>query len=49
MISEETNQLIMIELTVPTEELIEVSSELKKNKYDPIVEEGREKGWRVSI
>ena len=39
----------MIEITVTTEERIKVSGELKKTKYSPIVEEGRQKGWRVSI
>ena len=42
--SEETKQLILIELTVPTEERIEISGELKKNKYTPILEEGKQKG-----
>ena len=47
--SNETKQLILIELTVPTEERIEISGELKKTKYAPIVEEGRKKGWGVSV
>ena len=47
--SEETKQLILIELTVPTEERIEISGELKKNKYTPILEEGKQKGWGVSV
>ena len=42
--SEEAKQLILIELTVPTEERIEISGELKKNKYTPILEEGKQKG-----
>ena len=39
----------MIELTLPSEHRIEVSNEMKKAKYAPIVEEARQKGWRVQI
>ena len=47
--SEEAKQMIMIELTVPTEDRIEISGELKRAKYTPIVEEGKQNGWGVSI
>ena len=47
--SEETRQMIMIELTVPTEDRIEISGELKRTKYTPIVEEGKQNGWGISI
>ena len=49
LISESTRQLGIIELTVPNESRIEVSAELKKAKYAPIVEEGTRKGWRVRV
>ena len=49
IISRKTRQMAIIELTVPSEERIEISGELKRAKYAPIIEEGREKGWRVSI
>ena len=49
LISEEARQMIMIELTVPTEDRIEISGELKRAKYTPIVEEGKQNGWGISI
>ena len=47
--SQLTKQMIMVELTVPREERIEVSSELKRAKYNPIIEEGKQNDWSVSI
>ena len=47
IMSESTTQAGLVELTVPTEERIEISAELKKAKYAPILEEGKQKGWRV--
>ena len=47
--SKSSKQMIMVELTVPTEERIEISGELKRSKYNPIVEEGKQNGWGVSI
>ena len=49
LISESTKQLGIIELTVPNESRIEVSGEMKRAKYAPIVEEGTRKGWRVRV
>ena len=49
LISESTKQLGIIELTVPNESRIEVSGEMKRAKYAPIVEEGTKKGWRVRV
>ena len=49
LLSESTKQLGIIELTVPSENRIEVSSELKKAKYAPLAEEAKQKGWRVRI
>ena len=48
LISERTKQMGIVELTVPSEERIQVSSEIKKMKYAPI-EEGATKGWKVRI
>ena len=48
LISESTKQLGIIELTVPNESRIEVSGEMKRAKYAPIVEEGTRKGWLES-
>ena len=39
--------MYIIELTVPTEERIEVSGELKRTKYEVLISEGRRNGWRV--
>ena len=38
-----------IELTVPSEDRIELSGEIKKAKYEAIATDGRRKGWRVQI
>ena len=49
LISWQTKQVSFIELTVPSEERIEVSGEIKKTKYEAIAIDGRQKGWRVRI
>ena len=49
LISKSTKQLGIIELTVPSEQRVEISSELKKNKYAVIEEEGRLKGWKTRV
>ena len=38
----------IIELTVPIEDRIEVSGEIKKEKYQSIVNGGKQNGWRVT-
>ena len=49
LISESTKQMGVIELTVPSEERVEVSGELKRAKYESIAVEGKMKGWTVRI
>ena len=49
MVSKKTKQLGIVELTVPNEDRVEVSGELKRLKYEPIVQEGRQNGWRVIV
>ena len=49
LISDQTKQVNFIELTVPSEDRIEVSGEIKKTKYEAIAIEGRQRGWRVRI
>ena len=49
LISERSKQMGVIELTVPSEERIEVSGELKRTKYEAIAEAGRQKGWKVRV
>ena len=36
-------------MTVPNEDRVEVSGELKRLLYEPIVQEGRQNGWRVIV
>jgi len=42
-----SKQLVMIELTVPWEERIEEAYKRKKFKYQELVRECQEKGWRT--
>lgn len=46
-ISEASRQLIILEITVPWEERIEEANERKRAKYQELVEECRERGWRT--
>ena len=48
--SEAIKQLIIIELTVPTEERFQISSELKQTKYEEnIAVAAAQKGWKTTI
>ena len=49
LVSKNTKQLGIIELTVPSEDRIEVSGEIKKLKYEAIAQEGRSNGWRIRM
>ena len=49
LISDGTKKMGIVELTVPGEERIEVSGELKRTKYAGLQEEGRKNGWLVQI
>ena len=49
LMSESTKRVGVIELTVPGEERLEVSGELKKAKYAPLQEQGKVNGWRVHV
>ena len=49
LVSESTKRIGLIELTVPSEERIEVSGELKKAKYASLLEEGRTRGWNMHM
>ena len=49
LMSEMTKRVGLIELTVPSEERIEVSGELKRAKYAPLQEEGKANGWNVQV
>ena len=47
--SRSSRRMGVIELTVPTEERIEVSSELKKAKYAGLQSEGKRNGYAVKV
>ena len=49
LVSESTKRIGLIELTVPSEERVEVSGELKKAKYASLQEVGKTRGWNVHI
>ena len=49
LVSESTKRIGLIELTVPSEERVEVSGELKKARYAPLQEEGKTRGWNVHM
>ena len=46
-VSNKSKQMGIVELTVPCEERIEISGEIKRLKYEQIVNEGRQNGWKV--
>ena len=47
IVSAVTKQMVMVELTVPTEDQIEVAGQMKRLKYQKIVNEGNQKRWSV--
>ena len=49
VMSEKKKMLGLMELTVPYEDRIEISGEIKKAKYKEIVEAGERKGWKVML
>ena len=49
LISDSTKRMGVIELTVPSEDRVEVAGELKKSKYVVLQQEGKRKGWTVQV
>ena len=49
LISETSKRMGVIELTVPSEDRVEVSGELKKTKYTVLQQEAKKNGWSVQI
>ena len=49
LISNSTKRMGVIELTVPSEERIEIAGELKMTKYAVLQEEGKKNGWKVRL
>lgn len=45
--SKSTRQVIMIELTVPWEENVQIAYERKRHKYQELSDDCREKGWKT--
>ena len=49
LISDTSKRMGVIELTVPSEDRVEVSGELKKAKYAVLQQEAKKNGWSVRI
>ena len=49
LMSEKARKVGIVELTVPSEERVELAGELKKAKYEELRREGETKGWKVRI
>ena len=49
LISDSTKRMGLIELTVPSEDRVEVAGELKRTKYAVLQHEAKKKGWAVQI
>ena len=49
LLSDITKRVGVIELTVPSEERVEISGELKRMKYAELEREGKRRGWAVRI
>ena len=47
--SESTKQMILMELTVPFEDNMEIAAELKRTKYEQLVEETKKSHWNTMI
>ena len=47
LLSRATKRVVLIELTVPWEERIEEAHERKKAKYQPMLDECRQRGWKT--
>ncbi|MCP4340092.1 MAG: hypothetical protein GY799_14685 [Desulfobulbaceae bacterium] len=49
LLSESTKRIGLIELTVPSEDRVEVSGERKKIRYAPLQLQGKANGWSVHL
>ena len=49
LISDSTKRMGLIELTVPSEDRVEVAGELKRTKYAVLQHEAKKNGWAVQI
>ena len=45
--STNTKTVILVELTVPWEDRLEESHEIKRNKYEDLLNEARQNGWKA--
>ena len=49
LLSEKSKRAGIVELTVPSEERVELSGEMKRQKYEELKREGERKGWKVRL
>ena len=49
IISESSKQMGIMELTVPSEERVEIAGEIKRTKYETLAEAGKKNGWKVRV
>ena len=47
--SNSTKQMIVTELTIPLEERMEVSAEMKKSKYEELISESARSRWKTTV
>ena len=48
LLSKDTKSILIVELTVPWEERLDISHQLKKAKYQDLVDEAHLKGWQAT-
>ena len=49
MVSSTSKRMGVMELTVPSEDRVEVSNEMKRKKYATLQVEGKKRGWAVEV
>ena len=49
LISDSGKKMGVMELTVPNEDRVEVSNEIKRSKYAVLQVEGKKRGWSVQV
>ena len=47
IVSEASKSIVLIELTVPWEDRIEEAHELKRSKYEPLLLDAQQNGWKT--
>ena len=49
LVSDSARKMGVMELTVPNEDRVEVSNEMKRSKYATLQVEGKKRGWSVQV